>query len=300
MKTMYTDSQGRVTGTIPELDTGVRVLALDGSTSRSGICVMSASGKLDFVGAVIRGAESVVEYKLGLKWVLSEVIKCCTIRHAAYEEPFIGYANDAKGLYMIASSLDEVVAEESLPVMVVGVNNKRWKSQFLQTKLHGGRDVQKKLVYEKAVSLAPGLAACKDDETDAFGLAYYLSRCVREGMLHSMSSKGKPPKFGYDLRLFGGRLTSEEVMGFIGTQRVKDGFLQRDISAKRSFSGAVYELMQGKDAMLVLHFKSGKFGNIVLEHGAGELAAFNEYLTAVVTRKSKRRRGISTDAGNDG
>lgn len=288
MKITITDIKGNKTSEIPSLDTDTYILALDGSTRRSGICVMSVGGRMGFVCAAERGGESVVEYKLALKKFLDSVLRRFDIKHAAYEEPFIGYAGDVKGLYMIATILEEIAAESLAPLTVLGVNNKRWKKQFLGRKLEGGRELQKKQVFEKAVSIAPGLSSCKDDETDAFGLAFYLAQSVRDDAVSAMSSQGKPRKFAYNLTLCGGRISSEEAVKIAG-KPYKDGVIITDIAQKRSFDAAVYALMQGKNAVLVLYFKSGRFGDIILEHEAGELAEKHEVLSAVVTRKSSLR-----------
>jgi len=48
--------------------------------------------------------------------------------------------------------------------------------------------------------------------------------------------------------------------------------------------------MQGKDAVLLLYFKSGKFGDIILKHKAGEIAAKNAIISAIVTRKSSAKK----------
>ncbi|GHU92846.1 hypothetical protein FACS1894208_00880 [Clostridia bacterium] len=289
MKLTFTDTHGNKSEVAPLLGKDTWVLSLDGSTSRSGICLMSIGGLLGFVCAAARGQESVVEYKLALKKVLSDMVAKYGVRHTAYEEPFIGYAGDAKGLYMIASTLEEIAVESMNSIRVSAVNNKRWKRQFLGVTLQGGREVQKKMVYNKAVSIVPGLVSCKDDETDAFGLAFYLARSLREDTFGDMASKGKAHKFKYDLTLVGGIIGADAAVRIVGKPR-KDGVIVADISDKRSFNSTVYAMMAGKDSVLLLRFKSGKFGNIILDHAGGTLAAQNEVLSAVVTRAVRKRK----------
>lgn len=291
---MFTDIHGNVTKEVPQIDKDAYVLGLDGSTSRSGVCLMSVGGRLGFVCAVVRGSESMVEYKIYLKKFLAELIGKHEIKHTAYEEPFVGFAGDAKGLYMMASSLEEIAAETGMPFSVVAVNNKRWKKQFTQKKVQGGSDVQKKAVRAKVIELVPALAVLENnkndyDESDAFGITSYLAACVREDVLESMKSQGKPRKFGYDLQLVGGALTAEEVSKLVDKPR-KDGTFVENISSRRNFDLAVYTLMTGRDAVLVLYFKSGKFGDIMLKHKAGDLAANNDVITAIVTRKSSAKK----------
>jgi len=293
-KIIFTDIKGNVTTEPPKLDADSYVLGLDGSSSRSGVCVMSIGGRLGYVCAVVREKETPVEYKVILKKFLADVIRQYNIKHTAYEEPFIGYAADAQVLYMLASSLEEIVAETDLEFSVTSVNNKRWKRQFLGTKLEGGSLIQKQKVRDKTIALVPALSVLEQnkkdyDESDAFGLTYYLAKCVRDGVMESMKSQKKPPKFGYNLILAGGTLTSEEALKLIDRPR-KDGVIVESIKNKRKFDLAVYSLMQGKDAVLVLYFNSGQFGDIILKHDAGELAAKYDKLTAIVARKSSAKK----------
>ena len=294
-KVIYTDIRGNVTETPPVLDKDVYVLGLDGSTSRSGVCLMSVGGRLGFTSAVVReNSETPVEYKINLKKYLEGLIRQYNIKHTAYEEPFIGYAGDAKALYMMATSLEELMVETGLEFSVTSVNNKRWKKQFLETKLQGGSEVQKEMVRQKTIEHIPALkvleANGKDyDESDAFGLTYYLAKCIREDALDTMASKGKPRKFNYDIILTGGAVTASKALELVDEPR-KDGVVVENINNKRNFDMAVYTLMQGRDSVLVLHFKSGKFGDIILKHGAGEIAAKHEVLSAIVARKSSAKK----------
>lgn len=290
---VYTDRLGNVTRERPVIDKDAYVLGLDGSTSRSGVCVMSVGGRLGFVCAVVREKETMVEYKVFLKKFLTDLIQEYEIKHTAYEEPFIGFVQDAKSLYMLASSLSEIAVETGMSFSVTPVNNMRWKKRFLARKLEGGSQVHKKAVREKVIALIPALAVLaknKDDydESDAFGLTFYLAQCVRDNVMESMQSVGKPRKFKYDLQLVGGAVTAEEALKLVNKPR-KDGVVIENISTKKNFDLTVYTLMQGKDAILVLYFKSGKFGDVILKHDAGEIAAKHDTITAIVTRKSKSR-----------
>lgn len=294
-KVIYTDIKGNVTTTPPVIDADMYVLGVDSSSTRSGVCLLSVGGRLGFTSAVVReNSESLAEYKIALKKYLEGLIRQYAIKHTAYEEPFIGYAGDAKALYMMASSLEELLVETGLEFSVSSVNNKRWKKQFLNVKLEGGSAVQKEMVRQKAIELVPALKVLEKngknyDESDAFGVAYYLAKCVREDALDKMTSKGKPKKFGYDIILAGGAITAGEALKLVDKPR-KDGVIVENINSKRNFDLAVYTLMQGKDAVLVLHFNSGKFGDIILKHGAGELAAKNGVLSAIVARKSSAKK----------
>lgn len=293
-KVIYTDIKGNVTTTPPVIDEDMYVLGMDSSSSRSGVCLMSVGGRLGFTSAVIReNSETLAEYKIALKKYLAGLLKQYTIAHTAYEEPFIGFAGDAKALYMMSSSLEELLVETGLGFSVTSVNNKRWKKQFFG-KIEGGSAVQKEKARQRAIELFPALkvleANGKDyDESDALGIAYYLAKCVREDALDKMTSKGKPKKFGYDIILAGGAITAGEALKLVDKPR-KDGVIVENINSKRNFDLAVYTLMQGKDAVLVLHFNSGKFGDIILKHGAGELAAKNGVLSAIVARKSSAKK----------
>ena len=134
-KVIYTDIKGNVTTTPPVIDADMYVLGMDSSSTRSGVCLMSVGGRLGLIGGSKENSESLAEYKNCFEEIFrGSLIRQYAIKHTAYEEPFIGYAGDAKALYMMASSLEELLVETGLEFSVSSVNNKRWKKQFLNVK----------------------------------------------------------------------------------------------------------------------------------------------------------------------
>lgn len=292
-RVVYTTREGEVTEEQPKLAEGSYVLALDGSATRSGVSIVGVDGKLGFTSAVVRGKENLIGYKIELKRYLKQLIEEYGIKYAGYEEPFIGYAGNVKELYAISTSLEELVLEWGLETKVVGVNNLKWKKGFLDSKVKGNSSVQKKQIRVRAIELEPGLEVLEKnkgdyDESDAYGLGWYIAKNVRENTIDNVKSGSKPRPFKYNIKILGGKVLGEEAVKGM-RKKYEDGVIVEDISSKRSFDEQVYRLLQGKNGVLVLHFKSGKFGSKVLAEDAGEKAATNEYLTAVVTRKSRTK-----------
>jgi hypothetical protein len=288
------DFKGNILKEAPEMPFAEYVLGFDGSGSSSGICILSLCGTYGFVcraskiGCAERHHEQVLAaYKLAVQKLLVDFIARYDIKNAAYEEPFIGFSSSVKALYLMASVLNEIVVGYDFELRVIGVNNKRWKKNFVGS-VKGNSETQKRAVRDKAISLVPALEALDKrffDGTDAFGIATYLAGCVRVGRIDDMKSKGKARPFGYDVTLFGGEKPVEELAILKRAEEV----IVMEISEKKCFNTLVFANLRRHNDALVLYFQTGVFGNIVLKYNGGALAKENAVLTAVVTRAIARK-----------
>jgi hypothetical protein len=250
---------------------------------------MGTDGGLRLLGAFIREpTESYIEYKLALKQGLSQLASEYGVVRILYEEPFSAInAKTSEALYIIDSVPEELAVESGGALGVWRVNNKRWKKWFLGGKLEGNSATQKQLVAAKCAILDKRLVGLGNDETDAYGLACYFVDCVRNERLELIRSAGKPKKFKYVVTLLGGRLSATKALEATNWRPRPCGEYTESLERKRDFSAQVYRVMRKDDATLVLWFKRGQFGDLILSCEAGLLAKNNDWLTAVVQRASK-------------
>ena len=108
------------------------IMSIDGSTTCSGVCVMDMQGMILYSIAFKRTeGETPVQYKVRWKRSLLDIFtRNRSITNVFYEEPFLGYAEAAKVLMMLRTSVEELIEEESPDLAylkLIEVSNKKWK-----------------------------------------------------------------------------------------------------------------------------------------------------------------------------
>ena len=277
------------------------VMSIDGSTTCTGIAILEKrSGSLLATLAVERtDGESQVRYKVEYKKLLTRLLRENEIHSIFYEEPFIQYAEAAKALFLIRSSVEELVIEnepEFNHIEYVEVNNKRWKKLLLgEGKCPTGRELEKAAVKAEVTRQLPFMSRVTQDEIDATGLGFVAVTQLKKGEEKELASKKKPKPFKYNIEFIGADNDDEFYTEFFDVLHelkipaaVQDnGSSIVSIPGTGIFENHLYKAMGDEDKILVIKFKSKHHSNVVLEYRIVDLTVNNEYIYAIVWRKSR-------------
>lgn len=304
-------------------------IGIDGSSTNTGLAVMSKVGALISTSAVSRDkGEDYIQYKLSLQDLLTKLLLNCKdkITHVWYEEPFVGFNNAAQVLMAIRTVVKEIIYThpELSFITYTEVNNKRWKKIFLEqhnSRLpSGGSEAEKKaiadilkvkLTYD---NLYDTRCCVSQDEMDAAGLVYAGWYGQKENI--KLESKKQIHKFKFNIKFELYDADPSEVEQNltlslldsakeykIPTRVLDNGVTITMLSGRKLFDNIVYETMEDNDKLLVFIYDAGKYTNILMTYGMDQgiteqLNRFGEgqTLVAYVWRKSRKSMyGISQE-----
>lgn len=275
------------------------IIAIDGSTSNTGVSIISLNGSLLYTIALSKEEADAVEYKIKYKKFMSDIITSNKnfIKHIWYEEHFIGYAEAAKALFMLRSSIKEIIIENELSIQYSEVSNKRWKKYLFKMcgqQYHSRNTDEEKAEIKKCISSEiPSVSECvTQDEIDSIGIGMVA---IVYGNVEQLESEGKPSKFKYEAKFFSASDDDEFMMqygdgtGIIPKSLIGKGCIYYELNGREKFDNAIYKKLNGIDLPLILVFPSNKYGNIILENRIAELADESDYIYAVIYRKTRKK-----------
>lgn len=285
------------------------LLAIDGSTTRSGVSIIGIDKKIKYVIALERDSsnETPIQYKVQFKRFLDSVMeRNRAIETIYYEEPFIEYIESSKVLLSLRTSVEEIIAERAPKydyIKFIEASNQKWKSQFLAPdKVPAGKPAQKAAVTNKVYKLYPLLADEKitEDECDSLGLGLVALGHSSSKTEDSLKSKKKARAFNYNIRFIGANDEDEmfnELTAVINTYKIPqslvDSYLEDpdiiELNGRGLFNNLVYEHMGTDDKLLILAFRSDKYSNVILEHRMAALTKESPMIYAVVWRKTRKK-----------
>lgn len=280
------------------------IMSIDGSTSRTGISILSYEGKVKVVFAVIRGnGESHVEYKVNLKRAIGAVLLWNkSIDTVVYEEPFIEYPSAAKHLLMLRTFIEELIVEcrPGLDhIKFIEINNKKWKRIFLHPeRCPNSSQLEKRAVKEKLIGIFPYLSGISQDEIDSIAIGLAALKEIGSGNINNLTTRKPGRKFAYNIEFIGAD-NDDEVFAEIGDNLsdmgiplgvVADGISFIELTGKEDFDDVIFNSLAFEDKLLVIKFRSKHFGNIILKHRIGELASLYNWIYAFVWRKTRKVR----------
>lgn len=276
------------------------ILAIDGSTSITGICLLDVNTKSLIARArVIRDEihESPVRYKLALKdFVYQLLVKFPNIQIISYEEPVIYHASAVKNLFMLRTFVEELIIEHEPDLNYIQhfeVANTRWKKIFLYPdKMKNKTDEDKQAVNEKVKRIYNIGGDLDLNESDAIGLGYATVEILNGEKNFELESKKKPTKFQYNIEF-----TTEDEVGAIQDiefdkygipeKIIDNGIEFRELGNKDKLEDKIYTELQNADFVLVLCFDITKHGDIAMKYGLSNLDT-NE-VKAIVWRKTRKK-----------
>lgn len=280
------------------------VMAIDGSTSCSGVSILNKQGLIMYSIAFIRDRdnETPVQYKVRFKRALLDILlnnKC--IKNVYYEEPFWGYAESAKVLMMLRTSVEELIAENEPNLdylSLTEVNNKKWKKYFLAPDpCPSNSELEKEAVREKLIKLLPVMATVTQDEIDAASMGFVALWKLESHRESDLSSKKKVKAFKYNVKFIGADDISDMLEEFSYMMKDKswkvpefllDNIEFFDLPGKGDFDDYVYKAIGPEDKLVILSFATKHYGNIILQHRLGNLAKNYSKIYAICWRKTRK------------
>lgn len=278
------------------------IMSIDGSTTCSGVCVMNMQGMILYSMAFKRTeGETPVQYKVRWKRSLLDIFtRNRSITNVFYEEPFLGYAEAAKVLMMLRTSVEELIEEESPDLeylKLIEVSNKKWKSLFLAPEICPvGTENEKKAVRKKLESMLPSMSVVTQDEVDAASMGFVAIWNLQSHKENDLKSRKPAKAFKYNIEFIGAD-SDEDILEDIGLT-IKDRKIPPELvdtmefyslPGTGKFEDFVYKAIGEEDKLVVLQFKSGKYGNLALQYNIGGLSKNYEYIYAVCWRKTRRK-----------
>ena len=278
------------------------IMAIDGSTTCTGIAFMEKEhGYLLGTTALKRSnGESQVRYKVEYKKFIVDILKKFKISNIFYEEPYIGFADSTKALFMLRSSIEELIIEnepEFDNIKYIEVNNKRWKKALLgEGNCPVGTDLEKAAVKAEIVRQLPFMNRVTQDEIDATGIGFVAITRLKSGTEVELASNKKAKPFKFNIKFIGADNEDEFYTEFfdqledykIPRMVLDNGMTIRKIPGSGIFDNYVYKYMGDSDKLLVLCFSVKHHANIILEHRISNLTANNKYIYAIVWRKTRK------------
>lgn len=277
------------------------LMAIDGSTTCSGVAFLRTSdgaycGSIAFIH---EKGETAVEYKVAWKRALHQIFRQTVgvLKTVVYEEPFIGYANAAKNLLMLRTSVEELIAENKSELSYIQyfeVANGRWKKRFLAPdKVPSGTDAQKKAIRDKILSSLPFLDSITQDECDATGLGFVTAKELSNGSEEDLKSKKKIRPFQYNIEFYGADTDDGALEVIANETRAPEklmelGFGFTAIERYQRLDDLVCQVIGEDDTVQIIRLPSSKCGNIALKYRISHLTEAYEYLYLVVWRKSRK------------
>lgn len=278
------------------------VMAIDGSTTCTGIAFLEKEhGYLLGTMALKRSSgESQVRYKVEYKRFIAEILRKFKILNIFYEEPYIGFAESTKALFLLRSSIEELIVENEPEfdyIRYIEVNNKRWKKALLgEGNCPVGTELEKAAVKAEIVRQLPFMDKVTQDEIDATGIGFVAITRLQSGTEVDLASKKKAKPFKFNIEFIGADDEDEFYTQFfdqltdykIPTSVLDNGMTMTKIPGSGIFDNYVYKYMGDSDKLLVLCFSVKHHANIILEHRISNLTANNKYIYAVIWRKTRK------------
>lgn len=277
------------------------IMAIDGSTNVTGVSIVDyLDEELKYSLAFKRNKkeESAVAYKVRMKKEIKQILlNNPAIINVVYEEPYIGYAGSTKSLMMLRTFIEEIIAEEEPKLNYVKyheLNNKRWKKLFLHPeKCPNNSKLEKKIVYDKLISLYPYCKVLSQDEIDSSAIGIVGTRIIKNG--GKVSSKKKAKKFEFN-SVFIGCYDDEDLIQSLQDYEVpreviENGITIETLGNRANFEKAIYESMGEDDKLLVIKFDSRYHGDVVLKYKLGKIIIMYDYIYALIWRKRRRKTG---------
>ena len=278
------------------------IMSIDGSTTCSGVCIMNTSGLILYSMAFKRtDGETPVQYKVRWKRSLLDLFsRNRNIGSVFYEEPFLGYAEAAKVLMMLRTSVEEII-EENDPdlkyLKLTEVSNKKWKKLFLAPDpCPVGTDNEKKAVRDKLESMLPIMSVVTQDEIDAASMGFVAIWNMQAHKENDLKSRKAAKAFKYNIKFMGADSDDDildELSYIIQENKIPNNLVDSlemyDLPGTGKFDDFVYKAIGDEDKLVVLSFASGKYGNVVLTHNIGNLSKNYKYIYAVCWRKTRKK-----------
>lgn len=279
------------------------IISIDGSTDITGLAVVSLTGRPLYTLAFIheREKESAVHYKVKLKRELLKILlnNRNFIEGVYYEQPFIGYANATKNLFMLRTSVEELKFEneEQLgDLKCIEINNLKWKKQFLYpSKCPTGTDLQKKAVRDRLRDKQIiDIDNLTQDEIDATSMGLVAVRNIDTP--EDLESKKQTRPFKYNIEFIGAEgddILYDDLCSICSAPKkvLENGIDLHKLRPRMNLDKQIYEFMGSEDKLLILKFNSNSHGNIILDYNLGEIADDFPYIYSFVWRKT-RKRGV--------
>lgn len=277
-------------------------IAIDGSTATTGITVVRYSDNFPlFIIRISREeSEAPVKYKVMLKRVLKDLLENNPmIVESVYEEPTLRFASAVKNLFMLRTSVEELVYENEPQfdyLKYPEINNKRWKRLWIAPdKLKGTSDEEKVQIANKFKMMFPYFTDVVQDEMDSTGLGMIYVYCRNAGYdIKDLESKKKAHKFDFKVEFIGADDDECAFMDLIEMENSPKflfdaGVTLVDFTSRGELDKAIYEAMGSDDKIVIIKYKSSSHGNINLKYNLGRLAAEYDYIYAVAWRKNRKR-----------
>lgn len=281
-------------------------LGIDCSSTCTGLSIVTKSGVPLYTLAVKRDSgDDYILYKVKLKGLFIELFRHIpSLNQVYYEEPFLGYAESSKILMTLRTTIQEIKYENTPEFDYIKFNevsNQTWKRLFLEPdmKVPAGKDAQKAAVRKKLENVY--FSCFKDltqDEVDATAMAMVCSMKSLVGLENDIISSKKTKPFQYEIRFIAAESDEEMFDSFskespswkIPKKLASDSYKLITLNGRGNFDDKVYSSMGEEDRVIVLKYKSDKYGNVTLANRIGNLVTKNNYLYAVVWRKRRKAK----------
>ena len=309
-----------------KLGAGNFLIAIDGSSSRTGIAIINFD-TCSLVGTLAverdkKNNEDFVEYKIKLKTLFKKLMddNLSSIKYMFYEEPFIGFSSATQVLMAIAPTIREIKIENAPKFDAIEfkeVNNQKWKKIFLAPdKVPNGSDNQKVAVQQRVFKMFGSMVTTEangvskllftEDECDAVGLGIACLKTLKTGYdADELLSKKKPKPFKYHIQYMTAvaededeaeQIALETIMNCVSDWRIPqkvmdNGVAVETLNGRGAFDKHVYETMGNEDKLVLLIFHGGKYVDSIIKNGRNDLCrnyADNEYIMAVVWRNTRK------------
>lgn len=278
------------------------VMAIDGSTTCTGVAFLEKEhGYLLGTMALKRSnGESQVRYKVEYKKLIADLLRKFKITNIFYEEPYIGFAESTKALFLLRSSIEELIIENEPEfdyIKYIEVNNKRWKKSLLgEGNCPVGTDLEKAAVKAEIVRQLPFMDRVTQDEIDATGIGFVAITRLKSGTEVDLASNKKAKPFKFNIKFIGADDDDEFYTEFfdqledykIPTSVLDNGMTMTKIPGSGIFDNYAFKYMGDSDKLLVLCFSVKHHANIILEHRISNLTANNKYIYAIIWRKTRK------------
>lgn len=278
------------------------VIAIDGSTTCTGISFLDVQhGYVLGTMALKRSTgESQVRYKIEYKKLIADLLRKFNITNIFYEEPYIGFAESTKALFLLRSSIEELIIEnepEFEHIKYVEVNNKRWKKELLgDGNCPVGTDLEKAAVRKEIERQLPYMKRVTQDEIDAIGIGFVAITRLKSGSEAELASNKKAKPFKFNIKFIGADDDDEFFTEFfddmenykIPSSVLDNGMTIVNIPGSGIFDNYVYRYMGESDKLLILRFSVKHHGNIILENRISNLTSNNKYIYAIIWRKTRK------------
>lgn len=284
-------------------------LAIDGSTDCTGIAILTDTHKIfDLVKCKRdKTKESAVRYKLELKKYLASIIlNTKKISRIVYEEPCMDNRTAIKNLYMLFSTVKEILIEnedilQERKIEYIEISNMKWKKLLLApSKVPNKTEKAKEAVTQKIYSIYPELIDLQlsQDEVDALGIGYATLDEIKENLINKPVAR----KFAYNIEFIGTQEPVLDINTLLQQQQrlnskipksvINNGIKEIKLERKKNFEETIRKDMSNDDILLVYSFPSGKQGSIILHYKLSDLAKESNYIYIIVWRK-RRTQSLS-------